>query len=220
MKQIIDPLQAAAMVRPGSAVMMGGFLGVGVPMETLDALCQRGTSQLTVICNDTGFPEAGVGKLVVNRQVVRVMTSHIGTNPATGKQMNEGELQVELVPQGTLAEQIRAAGAGLGGVLTATGLGTVAQEGRKVINVEGQDYILAEPVSADIALLKARKADTAGNLVYRRAARNFNPLMAMAAQLVLAEVEEIVEVGDLDPDEVMTPGIFVDYLVKGGGKNE
>ncbi len=218
MKQIIDSLQAAAMVRPGSVVMIGGFLGVGVPMKTIDALCQRGTGQLTVICNDTGFPEDGVGKLVVNRQVARVMTSHIGTNPATGKQMNDGELQVELVPQGTLAEQVRAAGAGLGGILTGTGLGTVAQEGRKVINVGGRDYILAEPVSADIALLKAHRADTAGNLVYRRSARNFNPLMAMAAELVLVEVEEIVDVGQLDPDEVMTPGIFVDYLVRDGEK--
>lgn len=216
MIQIIDPRQAAAMVQTGSTVMVGGFLAVGTPGRIIQALEEERTGSLTIICNDTGFPDAGVGRLVVNRQVARVITSHIGTNPATGQQMNAGQLQVDLVPQGTLAEQIRAAGAGLGGVLTPTGLGTVAQEGRQVINVGGRDYILAEPLSADVALLKAHKADRRGNLVYRRSARNFNPLMAMAAKLVLVEVDHVVEVGELDPDEVMTPGIFVDYLVQGG----
>lgn len=215
MVQIIDPQEAAALVRPGNSVMIGGFLAVGEPKEILAALREQGTGGLTIICNDTGFPDSGIGKLVVNRQVARVITSHIGTNPASGQQMNAGQIQVELVPQGTLAEQIRAAGAGLGGILTPTGLGTVAQEGKRIIAAGGRDYILAEPLAADVALLKAHRADRRGNLVYRRSARNFNPLMAMAAKLVVAEVEQIVDVGKLDPDEVMTPGIFVDYLVGG-----
>lgn len=215
MKEVISFQQAAGMISPGSRVMIGGFLAVGSPHGLIDKLVELGTSDLTIIANDTGFPDKGIGKLIVNRQASKVVASHIGTNPPTGQQMNAGELLVELVPQGTLAEQIRAAGSGLGGVLTPTGLGTVAQEGKDVITVDGRDYILAKPISADIALIKAHKADRNGNLVFRRTARNFNPLMAMAAKLVLAEVEEVVEVGEIDPDLVMTPGIFVDYIVRG-----
>jgi acetate CoA/acetoacetate CoA-transferase alpha subunit len=213
-KQILTYQQAAAKVKPGDRVMIGGFLAVGSPHNIISALIEQGTANLTVIANDTGFPDKGIGRLVVSRQVSKVIASHIGTNPPTGQQMNAGELEVELVPQGTLAEQVRAAGAGLGGILTPTGLGTVAQEGKLVLSVDGKDYILALPLSADVALLKAHKADKAGNLVFRRSARNFNPLMAMAAKLVLVEAEEIVEVGEIDPDQVMTPGIFVDYLVQ------
>jgi len=215
LKEVISFQQAAGMISPGSRVMIGGFLAVGSPHGLIDKLVELGTSDLTIIANDTGFPDKGIGKLIVNRQASKVVASHIGTNPPTGQQMNAGELLVELVPQGTLAEQIRAAGSGLGGVLTPTGLGTVAQEGKDVITVDGRDYILAKPISADIALIKAHKADRNGNLVFRRTARNFNPLMAMAAKLVLAEVEEVVEVGEIDPDLVMTPGIFVDYIVRG-----
>lgn len=214
MKRVLNCQEAAEMVAPGSRVMIGGFLAVGSPHGIIDALVQLGTADLTIIANDTGFPDRGIGKLIVNRQASRVIASHIGTNPPTGQQMNAGELAVELIPQGTLAEQIRAAGAGLGGILTPTGLGTVAQEGKEVLVVDGKEYILATPIHADVALIKAHKADTDGNLLFRRTARNFNPLMAMAAKLVLAEVEEIVEVGALDPDHVVTPGIFVDYLVQ------
>ncbi|MGI6366126.1 MAG: CoA transferase subunit A [Bacillota bacterium] len=214
MKRVLNFQEAAEMVAPGSRVMIGGFLAVGSPHGIIDALVQLGTADLTIIANDTGFPDRGIGKLIVNRQASRVIASHIGTNPPTGQQMNAGELAVELIPQGTLAEQIRAAGAGLGGILTPTGLGTVAQEGKEVLVVDGKEYILATPIHADVALIKAHKADTDGNLLFRRTARNFNPLMAMAAKLVLAEVEEIVEVGALDPDHVVTPGIFVDYLVQ------
>lgn len=202
------------MVVSGNRVMIGGFLAVGSPHGIIDKLVQLGTANLTIIANDTGFPDKGIGKLIVNRQASTVIASHIGTNPPTGQQMNAGELDVELIPQGTLAEQVRAAGAGLGGILTPTGLGTVAQEGKKLIEIDGQEYILAEPIFADVALIKAHKADGNGNLVYSKTARNFNPLMAMAAKLVIAEVEEIVEVGEIDPDHVITPGIFVDYLVK------
>lgn len=216
LKPIISCSEAASKIKAGSSIMIGGFLAVGSPHGIIDALIATGTDDLTVIANDTGFPDRGIGRLIVNRQVAKAVASHIGTNPPTGEQMNANELIVDLVPQGTLAEQVRAAGAGLGGVLTPTGLGTVAQEGKEVLTVAGTDYILAMPIKADVALIKAHKADRAGNLVYRRSARNFNPLMAMAADLVLAEVEEIVEVGELDPDLVVTPGIFVDYLVREG----
>ena len=216
MKQVINFKQAAGMVQSGDRVMIGGFLAVGSPHGIIDTLVELGTKDLTVIANDTGFPDRGIGKLIVNRQLSKVVASHIGTNPPTGQQMNAGELEVELVPQGTLAEQVRAAGGGLGGVLTPTGLGTVAQKGKDVITVDDKEYILAKPIFADIAILKAYKADRRGNLVFRRSARNFNPLMAMAAKLVLVEVEHIVEVGEIDPDCVITPGIFVDYLVMEG----
>lgn len=215
LKEVINAREAARKVQEGSSIMVGGFLGVGTPEAILDALVEEGVKGLTLIANDTGFPDLGPGKLVVSGQVDHVMASHIGTNKYTGEKMHTGEMKVDLIPQGTLAEQVRAGGAGLGGVLTPTGIGTVAQEGQRVLEVEGTEYILALALKADIALLKAHKADKAGNLVYRRSARNFNPLMAMAAGTVLVEVEELVEIGDIDPDEVVTPGIFVDYLIPG-----
>lgn len=214
MKLTINFEQAANMIKPGNRLMVGGFLAAGSPEGIIGKLVEQQTGNLTVIANDTGFPDRGVGRLVVNHQVKEVIASHIGTNPATGRQMNAGEIAVQLIPQGTLAEQIRAAGSGLGGVLTATGLGTVAEQGNDVITIDGKQYILAKPIFADVAIIKAHKADRRGNLVYRRSARNFNPLLAMAAKLVLAEVDEIVETGEIDPDHVITPGIFVDYLVK------
>lgn len=217
MKKILSPKEAAKKVKNGMSVMVGGFMVVGSPNTLIDALVEEGNNDLTLIVNDTGFPDSGVGKLVAADQLKKVIVSHIGTNKITGEKMNNKEIEVELVPQGTLAEQIRAGGAGLGGVLTPTGVGTVVQEGKRVINVDGQDFILATPLRADVALLKAHKADLAGNLVFRRSARNFNPLMATAADLVIVEVEEILEIGEIDPDEVVTPGIFVDYLVKKGG---
>ena len=169
---------------------------------------------MILISNDTGFADRGVGKLVAFNKVKKVIASHIGTNRETGNKMNAGEIEVELIPQGTLAEQIRSAGAGLGGFLTPTGAGTVVEENKQTMEFDGKRYILERPIRADVALLKAHKADTSGNLVYRRAARNFNPLMAMAADLVIVEADEIVEAGQLDPDEVMTPCIFVDLIVK------
>ncbi len=206
--------EAVAHVRDGMTVMIGGFLACGTPEHIVDELVEKGVKDLTVIGNDTGFPDRGIGKLVVNNQVKHVMASHIGTNPVTGRKMISGEMKVDLIPQGTLAERIRSAGAGLGGVLTPTGLGTVAEEGKQKITVNGREYLLELPLRADVALIKAYKGDESGNLVYRRAARNFNPLMAMAADLVIAEVEQLVAVGEIDPDEVMTPGILVDIVVK------
>ncbi len=202
-------------VGTGMTLMIGGFLGVGTPERLIDGLLNKGTDGLTVIANDTAMPEKGIGRLVVASRLKRAVVSHIGTNPETGRRMNNGELSVELVPQGTLAERIRAGGAGLGGILTPTGIGTMVAEGKTVIEVDGRAYLLEKPLKADVALLKAYKADTAGNLVYRRSARNFNPLMATAAAVVIVEAETIVAAGQLDPDEVMTPGIFVDWIVQG-----
>lgn len=199
----------------GQVIMIGGFLGVGTPEGLVDGLVEKNVQDLTVIANDTAFPDKGVGRLVVNKQAKKVIVSHIGTNPETGRQLNAGELEVDLVPQGTLAEKIRCAGAGLGGVLTPTGVGTIVEKGKEKKVIDGKAYLLELPLAADVALIKAARADTSGNLVYARASRNFNPLMAMAAKFVIAEAEEIVEVGSLDPDEVMTPGIFVHMVIKG-----
>lgn len=209
--------EALAELQDGMTVMIGGFLGVGAPEGLITEVLDRGVRDLTVIGNDTGFPDKGIGRLIVAKRVKKAVASHVGTNPETGRQMNAGETEVVLVPQGTLAEQIRAAGAGLGGILTPTGVGTVVEEGKQKITIDGREYLLELPMGADFALIYAQKADEKGNLVYRRSSRNFNPLMAMAAKVVVAEVEEIVKVGELDPDEVMTPGLFVTYLVKKGG---
>ncbi|PKM86443.1 MAG: acetate CoA-transferase subunit alpha [Firmicutes bacterium HGW-Firmicutes-12] len=199
----------------GQTIMIGGFLATGTPESLVDALVEKKVSDLTIITNDTAFIGKGTGKLIVSKQIKKAIVSHIGTNAETGRQMNAGEIDIELVPQGTLAERIRCAGAGLGGVLTPTGVGTIVEEGKEKIIRDGKTYLLETPLSADIALIKAAKADTFGNLVYFRSARNFNPMMAMAAKLVIVEAEEIVEVGSLDPDEIMTPGVLVDMIIKG-----
>lgn len=216
MNKISTVDQAIDKVNDGMVVMIAGFLSCGTPETFIDALIEKGTKDLTIICNDTGFPDNGIGRLIVNKQVKKVITSHIGTNPETGRQMNEGEMEVILTPQGTIAEQVRAAGAGLGGVITPTGLGTIVEEGKQIIEIKGKKYLVEEPLHADIALIHAEKADTKGNLVYEYSATNFNPLMAMAADTVIVEAEQIVEVGDLDPNFIHTPHIFVDMIVKGG----
>ncbi|SMC70748.1 acetate CoA-transferase subunit alpha [Sporomusa malonica] len=209
--------QVTEYLKDGMTIMVGGFLAVGTPEGLIKALIDQKVQNLTLIANDTGFPDKGVGPLVVNRQIKKVIASHIGTNPETGKQMIAAEMAVELVPQGTLAERVRCGGAGLGGVLTPTGVGTVVEEGKQKLCVDGVDYLLEKPLRADIALIKAKKADKAGNLVYDKSARNFNPLMAMAADLVIVEVDELVEVGEINPDDVMTPGVVVNKIVYLGG---
>ena len=206
--------EAASYIKDGMTVAVGGFIGAGTPEKLIDAVIAKGIKDLTLICNDTAFPDKGVGKWVVNRVVSRIIVSHIGTNPETGRQMNAGELKVELVPQGTLAERVRAAGAGLGGILTRTGIGTVVEEGKEKITVNGKEYLLELPLKADVALLKGSIVDKKGNIYYKKATRNFNPLMATAADLVIVEAEKIVEVGELDPTDVMTPSIFVDIIAK------
>ena len=206
--------EAASYIKDGMTVAVGGFIGAGTPEKLIDAVIAKGIKDLTLICNDTALPDKGVGKWVVNRVVSRIIVSHIGTNPETGRQMNAGELEVELVPQGTLAERVRAAGAGLGGILTHTGIGTVVEEGKEKITVNGKEYLLELPLKADVALLKGSIVDKKGNIYYKKATRNFNPLMATAADLVIVEAEKIVEVGELDPTDVMTPSIFVDIIAK------
>lgn len=216
MNKIIGIEQAIDMVKDGDTIFVGGFLGVGNPHKLIDALVKRGTRNLTLICNDTGFPEVGVGKLVVSKQFKKIITSHIGTNKETGRQMMEGETEVVLVPQGTLIEQIRSAGYGLGGVLTRTGIGTEVAKGKDVVTVDGVDYLLEKPLFADVALISATKGDHAGNLFYHGSTRNFNNITASAAKITIAEVDELVDIGQIDPDIVHTPGVFVNYLVQGG----
>ena len=213
MSKVTILAEAVAAIPVGATVMIGGFMGVGTPEHLIDGLVAAGIGRLTVIANDTARPGVGIGKLIDARLVARVVASHIGTNPETQRQMIAGDIEVELVPQGTLAERIRAGGCGLGGILTPTGLGTVVETDRRVIEVGGRRFLLEEPLCADVALIAANQADHLGNLAYALTARNFNPLMAMAADLVIAEAQTIVPVGVLPPDAVVTPAILVDHLV-------
>jgi acetate CoA/acetoacetate CoA-transferase alpha subunit len=216
MNKIVTIEEAISHVKDGSVIMVGGFLGGGSPEKLIDALVAKGVKDLTLICNDTAFVDKGVGKLVVNKQFKKVIVSHIGTNPETGRQMIANETEVDLVPQGTLAERIRSAGAGLGGFLTPTGVGTIVEEGKEKMVINGMEYLLELPLKADVALIYAEKADKFGNLVYAGSKSNFNPLMATAADVTIAEVAEVVEIGEINQNDVKTPGIFVTYIVNGG----
>ncbi|MCF1503692.1 3-oxoacid CoA-transferase subunit A [Afifella sp. H1R] len=213
MCEVICVDDAVERIEDGAVVMIGGFMGSGTPPRLIDALVRQKKSDLTIISNDTAKPGIGIGKLIDAGLVRKVITSHIGTNPVTQKLMIAEELDVELVPQGTLAERIRAGGFGLGGVLTRTGVGTLAAEGETTLEVDGETYVLAKPLRADVALINAKLTDYLGNLTYSLTARNFNPLMAMAADKVFAEAEAIVPVGTLAPDVIATPHVLVDYLV-------
>lgn len=215
MNKLISIEAAVSRVKDGMTLMIGGFLGNGTPSRLVDALASSGVKNLTLICNDAAFPDRGVGRLIVNRQVKKLYASHIGTNPLAGEQMNAGELEVEFCPQGTLAERVRAGGSGLGGVLTPTGLGTIVARGKEIVAVGGKEYLLETPLRADVALVRASVADASGNLVYRGTSENFNPLMAMAADTVIAEAGEFVATGSIDPGRVRTPGTLVDALVAG-----
>lgn len=212
-KKIAVVAEAAAAIPDGATLLIGGFMGVGSPHRLIAALVDRGVKELTVIANDTARPGVGIGKLIDARAVKRVITSHIGTNPETQRQMLAGEISVELVPQGTLIERIRAAGYGLGGVLTPTGVGTVAADGKRTVDVDGKTFLLETPIRADFALTAAKRADYAGNLDYALTARNFNPVIAMAGDTVIVEAENIVPVGVIPPDAVVTPGVLVDILI-------
>lgn len=203
----------AAHLRDGMSIMFGGFMGVGTPARLVQAILDSGVKDLTIIGNDTAFIETGVGPLITNNRVKKVIATHIGLNPETGKKMIAGEMEVELVPQGTLAERIRCGGAGLGGFLTPTGVGTVVEEGKQKITLNGIEYLLEEALQADLAIVLAHKADEAGNLVYRRSTQNFNPLVALAAKTVIVEAKEVVKIGEIDPDDVKTPAALVDYIV-------
>lgn len=212
-EKLLDIETALGHIQDGASVMVGGFLNVGAPEYLIDYLVKKGVKDLTVIGNDTGFIDKGIGKLVVNHQVKKAIVSHVGTNAETGKQLNAGEMEVDLVPQGTLAERIRAGGAGLGGILTPTGLGTVVEKGKKIITVDTRDFLLELPLRAQVALIKAYMADAMGNLIFRYSSRNFNPVMATAADYVVVEIEQFVRVGQIDPNEVMLSGIYVDAIV-------
>ena len=188
-------------------------MAVGTPPRLIDETVRQGKKDLTIIANDTARPGVGIGKLIDAKLVRRVITSHIGTNPETQRQMLAGEIEVELVPQGTLAERIRAGGYGLGGVLTPTGAGTLVEEGKQALEIDGRLFLLERPIKADFAVLYAKQADYIGNLIYALTARNFNPLMAMAAGVVLAEAQNIVPVGVIPPDAVMTPAVLINHLI-------
>lgn len=197
----------------GITIMFGGFMGCGTPAKIVNAIVQSGIKDITLIGNDTAFVDTGVGPLINNNQVKKVITSHIGTNRETGRRMIAGEMEVELVPQGTLAERIRSGGAGLGGVLTPTGVGTIVADGKQVLTINDREYLLELPLRADLAIIHAQKADYSGNLIYQYAARNFNPLIATAADTVIAQVDELVDVGQINPDAVMTPAALIDFIV-------
>lgn len=214
-KKIISVEEAGKQIKSGMSIMVGGFLKTGTPQKIIDEMLKSGVNNLIMISNDTSYPDADRGKLVAHKRVKKFIGSHIGTNPESGKQMHSGEMEVVLTPQGTLAEVIRAGGAGLGGVLTPTGIGTLVQEGKEIIEVDGQKFILEKALKADAALIYATKADSYGNLSFKGSTRNFNTIMATAADLVIVEADEIIE-GAMDPEEVVVPGIFVDYIVQGG----
>lgn len=213
--KVVELSEVMEYIKDDMTIMVGGFLAAGTPEKLVDAVIAKGVKNITLICNDTGFVDRGVGKWVVNKQVKHAIVSHVGTNKETGNQMNSGEMKVTLVPQGTLAEQVRCAGAGLGGFLTPTGLGTMVEDGKEKVIVEGKTYLLEKPLRADVALVYASTADKKGNLVHAKATKNFNPLMAMAADLVIVQADNIVEVGEMDPDDVNTPGAVVDYIIQG-----
>jgi acetate CoA/acetoacetate CoA-transferase alpha subunit len=205
--------EAVALIPDGASLMVGGFMGVGTPERLIDELVRRSRRDLAVIANDTALPGRGIGKLVTAGLVAKTTASHIGLNPETQQQMIAGKMAVDLVPQGTLIERIRAGGFGLGGVLTPTGVGTVVEEGKRRIDLDGKSYLLETALRADFALVHAFLADYAGNLSYALTARNFNPVIAMAADTVIVTAEHIVPVGVISPDHVVTPAVVVDYLV-------
>jgi len=207
---------AVAMIPEGATLMIGGFMAVGTPERLIDEMVRQGKRNLTVIANDNAMPGRGIGKLVDAGLVRRTVASHIGLNPETQRQMIAGKMAVDLVPQGTLIERIRAGGSGLGGVLTPTGVGTVVEEGKQRIEIKGKSYLIEEALRADFALINAFLADYTGNLSYALTARNFNPVMAMAADTTIVTADNIVPVGVISPDHVVTPAPLVDYLVTNG----
>lgn len=214
-KVIRDAGQAVSDIADGATIMMGGFGLCGIPENLIQALSDQGSGDLTVISNNAGIDEFGIGILLEKRQVRKMIATYVGENRLFEELVLRDELEVELCPQGTFAERIRAGGAGIGGFYTPTGYGTVVAEGKETRSFGGRHYVLELPLKADFAFVKAHRGDRTGNLVYRRTARNFNPLMAMAAKVTIAEVEALVEPGDLDPDAIHTPGIYVDRIFEG-----
>ncbi len=216
MNKISSIESAADRVKDGMTIMVGGFMGCGNPHKMVDQLIATGVKDLTLIAADAGKTDYGIGKLVDHKRVKKLITSHIGLNPNAGLQMNTGQLEVVLVPQGTLVERIRAGGFGLGGILTPTGVGTLVAEGKQTLVVGGKEYLVEEPLRADIALICGYWVDKVGNVWYKGTTKNFNQVMATAADLVICEADHVVEPGSIKPENVATPGIFVHYIVDGG----
>lgn len=214
MKPVISFEEAARLIKAGSSVMIGGFLNCGTPTRTIDELVRAGTGGLTLIANDTGMEGHGRSKLIANKQIQKAIVTHIGTNPETGRQWHNGEIEIELVPMGTLVERIRSAGAGLGGFLTPTGIGTVVEEGKQKITLNGREYLLETPLKADFAIIHAAEADRFGNARLEGTTRNFNPVMATAADVVIVETDRFSP-EPLDPEQITIPGVFIDYIAAG-----
>ncbi|MFT9849675.1 CoA transferase subunit A [Aneurinibacillus sp. REN35] len=211
--------EALTHINDGITLMFGGFGGVGNPPTLIDGILHKGVKNLDLIGNDSGFPDIGIGRLVTAERARSLITSHIGSNPNAGRLMTEGKMNVTFYPQGTLAEKIRAGGMGLGGILVDVGLGTIVEEGKQQIEIEGRTYMVEPALTAQVGIVHALKADEYGNLIYDKSARNFNPLVAMACDITIAEVNEIVPKGELDPECIVTPGVYVDYIVKSEGVN-
>ncbi len=214
MNKEVSLKEAMSHIKSGQTVMVNGFLGVKSPETVIDAMVKQEIGDLTLIATDTAMPGKGASKLIAKRLVKKLYASHIGTNPETGRQMNSDELDVELVPQGTLAERIRCGGSGIGGFLTPTGAGTLVEEGKQKLTIDGKDYILELPLHADVAVIRGSVVDRMGNVYYRGTTKNFSIVMAMAADYVIVEADLIVEVGELGPDMIMTPGVFVDAIIQ------
>lgn len=207
-------------INDGCTLMAGGFGGVGTPPSLIDAILEKEVRELEIICNDTGFPHIGIGKLISARRVRKVIASHIGSNPIAGTLMSEGKMEVEFSPQGTLGERIRAGGMGLGGILSDVGMGSeIAEKGKELVQVDGRPYFIETALTADVAIICGKAADEFGNIIYKKSARNMNPLMAMAGEYTIAEVDEIVSLGELDPEAIITPGVFVQAVVQSEGVN-
>lgn len=217
MTKVITIEEAVSNIKDGTTLMFGGFGGIGNPPTLIKEILKSNIKNLSLIGNDAGFPQIGIGQLITAGRVKKLTASHIGSNPNAGKLMQSGDLEVEFSPQGTLVERMRAGGVGLSGVLLDVGLGTLVAEGKEKIMVDGKQCILELPLKAEVSILYAKKADTYGNLVFEKSARNTNPLVAMAGEITIVEVEEIVELGEIDPEEIIVPGVFVDYIVKSEG---
>lgn len=215
MNKVTSVENAANIIQDGMTVMVGGFLGLGTAHRVIDAILDQGTKDLTLITSDTGFADFGVGKLITERRCRKLLVSHIGTNVSTVEQFNRGELEVEFIPQGTFTRRIHCGGSGLGGFLTKVGLGTVVEQGKTKITVDGEEYLLERPLRADAALVGGEQADRFGNMLLKGSGKNFNTVIAMAADRVIAEVGEIVECGKIAPSSVHIPGIFITHVVQG-----
>lgn len=217
--KVVSLKEALSHIKQGTSLMYGGFGGIGSPPSIIEALLRMKVSQLDLIGNDAGFPNIGIGRLISEGRARSLLTSHIGSNPNAGRLMTENKLDVTFFPQGTLAEKIRAGGMGLGGILVDVGLGTMAEEGREKVEIQNKTYLIEEALTAEVAIVYAKQADEYGNLVFDKSARNFNPLVAMAADVTIVEAEQIVPSGELDPENIVTPGVFVDYIVQSEGVN-